>query len=244
MLAKPSGMGMRACRPGSFTATCVRTEETILSHQTLIHRALRRPVSLLVTTPVTPDALTLLRLVTGLAAAACVTRAGAPMAIGAGLFLLSALLDRADGELARQTRRFSRFGFRFDLISDCIATSLIFIGLGFGAASSLPLGLSSQPLAGPMLGLSGAVSTVLTFGQLAMEPPNAGTRSRSPVIRNFDPDDAILVVPIAIWCGGCGGCGWILLACGVLTPLAAIGVGLSRLMRRRRLVPVKLSEQV
>lgn len=162
------------------------------------------------------------------------------MAIGAGLFLLSALLDRADGELARQTRRFSRFGFRFDLISDCIATSLIFIGLGFGAASSLPLEIGSQPMAGPLLGFSGAVSTILTFGQLAMEPPDDG-RPRSPIIRKFDPDDAMLIVPIAIWCGGSG---WILLACGVLTPLGAIGVALSRLVERRRLVPVKLSERV
>jgi len=163
------------------------------------------------------------------------------MAIGAGLFFLSALLDRADGELARLTRRFSRFGFRFDLISDCIATSMIFIGLGFGAASSLPLDFGSQPLAGPLLGLSGAVSTVLTFGQLAMEPPQAGRRPPSPVIRNFDPDDAMLVVPLAIWCGGSG---WILLACGVLTPLAAIGVCISRLVQRRRLVLVKQVERV
>lgn len=192
-------------------------------------------------TPVTPDALTLLRLATGLAAAVCATQAGAPMMVGAGLFLLYALLDRADGELARQSRRFSQFGFRFDLISDCIATSLIFIGLGFGAASALPLDLGLQPLAGPVLGLSGAVSTVLTFGQLAMDPPHAGTRQRSPVIRNFDPDDAMLVVPVAIWCGGSG---WILLACGVLTPLAAIGVGLSRLIQRRRLILVKMTEQV
>lgn len=161
------------------------------------------------------------------------------MAIGAGLFLLSALLDRADGELARQTRRFSRFGFRFDLVSDCIATALIFIGLGFGAASSLPLGLGAQPLAGPILGLSGAVSTILTFGQLAREPPRGG-QSRAPVIRNFDPDDAMLLVPIAIWCGEAG---WILLACGVLTPLAAVGVALSRLAQQRRLVSVKLTEQ-
>lgn len=163
------------------------------------------------------------------------------MAIGAGLFLLSALLDRADGELARQTRRFSRFGFRFDLVSDCIATSMIFIGLGFGAASALPLDLAQQPLAGPLLGLSGAVSTVLTFGQLSIEPPSTGRRPRAPVIRNFDPDDAMLLVPIGIWCGGSG---WILLACGVLTPLAAIGVGLSRLVQQRRLVLVKIAERV
>lgn len=241
MLAKPSGMAIRACRQGSFTATYVRTKETILSHQTLIHRAVRRPVGLLARTSVTPDALTMLRLATGLAAAVFVTRAGAPMAIGAGLFLLSAMLDRADGELARKTGRFSQFGFRFDLVSDCIATSMIFIGLGFGAASSLPLNLGLQPLAGPLLGLSGAISTVLTFGQLAMEPPDAGTRPRSPVIRNFDPDDAMLLVPIAIWCGGSG---WILLACGVLTPLAAIGVGLSRLVQQRRLVLVKMAERV
>ncbi len=36
--------------------------------------------------------------------------------------------------------------------------------------------------------------------------------------RLFDPDDALLLVPVVVWCGGAS---WILLANGVLTPVAA-----------------------
>ena len=70
-----------------------------MSHNTWIHRGVRvvlvEPLS---RTPVTPNHLTTLRMVTALAASACL--AVGPefwRFVGAGLFLASALLDRADG---------------------------------------------------------------------------------------------------------------------------------------------------
>ncbi|WP_419728194.1 CDP-alcohol phosphatidyltransferase family protein [Lichenicola sp.] len=181
---------------------------------------MRPPVALLVDTRITPDALTMLRLATGLAAALCFAHAGVLLEVGAGLFLLSALLDRADGELARQSRRFSRFGPRFDLVSDCVATMAIFAGLGIGVRSMLPLPSEWQPIAGPLLGLSAAVSVGLTFTELSRSPPTGR------VSRPFDPDDMMLLVPPVIWCGGAG---WILLASGLLTPLALLCVMTGRL---------------
>ena len=153
------------------------------------------------------------------------------MALGAGLFLVSTLLDRADGELARQTGRFSRIGSRFDLISDCVSTMAIFVGLGVGATAGLPIEPMLQPGVGLLLGIVGAISTALVFAQLNMLPPTLGGTGVMPG-RRFDPDDAMLVVPVAIWCGGAS---WILLASGVLTPLAAILVSAIRLLRRDRL---------
>ncbi len=94
------------------------------------------------------------RLLTALLAALCFLHTGRLMAAGAGLFLLSALPDRADGELARRSRRFSRIGRHLDLAADCIAAMSIFIGLGIGIGSGLPL----LPRAYLGLGLSGAFS--------------------------------------------------------------------------------------
>lgn len=53
--------------------------------------------------------------------------------VGAGLFIFSALLDRADGVLARLTGRFSKMGHRLDLIADFGADALTFIAMGIGA---------------------------------------------------------------------------------------------------------------
>lgn len=208
---------------------CKRPELS-LSHDTLLHRVLRPSIGLLAGTRVSPDSLTALRLLTGLGAALCLATGSAwAMGTGAGLFLLSTLLDRADGELARQSGQFSRIGPGFDLASDCIATMAIFIGLGIGAASVLPLAVELQPAAGLLLGLSGAVSTVVLFVQLNAGDEAAG---QDEISRRFDPDDMMLLVPLAIWCGGAG---WILIACGVLTPLAAIFVSFERAMRRARI---------
>lgn len=154
------------------------------------------------------------------------------MALGAGLFLVSTLLDRADGELARRTGRFSRIGSRFDLIADCVSTMAVFVGLGIGAAAGLPIEPMLQPGVGLLLGIVAAVSTALLFAQLNMLPLSGSGSVGVMPRRRFDPDDAMLVVPFAIWCGGAS---WILLASGVLTPLAAILVSAIRLLRRDRL---------
>lgn len=206
-----------------------------MSHHTLLHRAVRPLIRPLAGSRITPDTLTGARLATGLAAAACFAGGGPLMAPGAALFLVSTLLDRADGELARQSRRSSRIGARFDLVSDCLSTMAVFLGLGIGAAASLPLDPSLQPWIGPVLGLSGAVFTVVLFAQLHLLPHASGDGAGRPA-RRFDPDDAMLLVPIVVWCGGAS---WILLAAGVLTPLAALLVTAIRLTRPLKLAGAK-----
>ena len=51
--------------------------------------------------------------------------------------LVSLLLDRADGELARQTGRSSLGGYRYDLVCDCIGNIVAFIGLGIGLRAAM-----------------------------------------------------------------------------------------------------------
>ena len=82
----------------------------------LLARPLIRP---LIGTPVRPNHLTALRLLTGVGACVCLglgTHAG--MWWGGWLWLLSAFLDRADGELARLGNLMSEAGHRFDYLAD------------------------------------------------------------------------------------------------------------------------------
>ena len=96
-----------------------------MSHNTWIHRIARVGVRPLVGTPVTPNHLTTLRLVTGLAAAGAFAT-GIPewRAWGGVIFVVSMFLDRADGELARLGGKTSPWGHKFDLVSDAVCNAL------------------------------------------------------------------------------------------------------------------------
>ena len=191
-----------------------------MSHDTILHRLVRPAVGRLVGTRVSPDLLTGLRLATGLGAAGCFADPeDRARAIGAGLFLVSMLLDRADGELARQSLRFSRYGGRLDMAADCTATMAAFVGLGLGATPAW-----IAPRTGLWLGVLAAVSTAALFAQISVQPRETGTVPAS-MPGWFDPDDLMLLVPVAIWCGGAS---WVLLASAALTPIAALLLAVRR----------------
>lgn len=97
-------------------------------------RALARALS---RTPVHPNHVTLLALVPAALSGLAASRGHAASALAAlGLFYFWAVLDHADGELARLTGRTSAFGRRLDDICDNIASALILMGVFTGALSS------------------------------------------------------------------------------------------------------------
>ncbi len=169
----------------------------------------------------TPDQVTALRFATALAAGAAFAAGGDRwVAIGAALFALSALLDRADGELARQTRQFSRRGHRYDLAADCAADVVAFIGLGIGAADGA-LGGSAL-----MLGvLAGAGITAMFWQVNAKRPATLPQYADADGRVLADPDDSILIVPLLLWCFGAE---LVLWAAGIVAPLAAIWMAVAR----------------
>jgi hypothetical protein len=185
-----------------------------MSHDTIVHRIVRPAVRTLAKTPVTPDHLTILRFATGLVSAAAFVLGGRRwIDIGAAVFLLSALLDRADGELARQTNRFSRHGHRYDLLADWSAGAAAFIGLGVGARFG-PLGPAA-----PLLGVLAATGvTVLFYGINVRQvtPPRYAADGGRVLV---DPDDAMFAVPPLLWCFGASA---VLLPSGILAPLLAL----------------------
>lgn len=169
-----------------------------MSHDTWIHRIAHAVVARpLATTSVSPNQLTTARLATGLASAAAIGT-GLPLwqDIGAGIFVVSMILDRADGDLARLTGKTSAAGHRYDLIADGVANAVIFFGLGFGLRDGA-FGLLAIPM-GLAAGI--AVAAILRMAMWAEE--HKGARAAElPAFAGFDVDDLMVLVPLAVWFG-------------------------------------------
>jgi archaetidylinositol phosphate synthase len=190
----------------------------------LLARPLIRP---LLGTAVRPNHLTTLRLLTGIAA--CIafvpgTRAG--MWWGGALWLVSAFLDRADGELARIGNMMSPEGHRYDYYSDVGVNTLFFICIGFGLRHSW---LGSWAIAlGLLSGTSMLLVSVFSEWLEARSPP--GTKAYSGRW-GFDPDDALYLLGPLAWLG------WlspVLLGAALGTTVMMIITGV-RLLRLRQL---------
>ena len=167
-----------------------------MSHDTWAHRIVRPLVRRLVNTSVTPNQLTTARLLTAIAASLLLASGSHPSAdVAAAIFVVSFFLDRADGDLARQSGKTSRWGHRFDLWSDYSANILVFVGIGVGLQDG-PLGTAALPL-----GLLAGCAIALIFWLVSFVERAEGA-AVFPTAGGFDPDDAMLVVPLAIWLNG------------------------------------------
>ncbi len=152
----------------------------------------------LVKTPVTPNHLTTLRLATGLAAAAALAVGASPWQhVGAAIFVVSLVLDRADGELARLAGKTTPWGHTYDLIADAAADALVFVGLGVGLRESA-LGLWAIPMG---MAAGGAVAAIFWL-IMRIEAVEGERAAELPSVAGFDVDDSILIVPVAVWLGG------------------------------------------
>ncbi|WNJ98772.1 CDP-alcohol phosphatidyltransferase family protein [Thalassospiraceae bacterium LMO-JJ14] len=169
-----------------------------MSHNTWIHKIARATiVRPLAKTPVTPNQVTTVRILAGVGAAVCLAYGKVEWSnYGAILFILSMLLDRADGDLARMTGRTSPGGHTYDLFADAFCNALIFVGLGIGLRES-GFGLWAIPM-GILAG--GAVATILML-VIRIERLQGARAAEIGGIFGFDPDDAMLFVPIAVLLG-------------------------------------------
>lgn len=169
----------------------------------------------LVGTRVTPNQVTTARLGVGIAAAVAVAVDRAPWPdVGAGLFVVSMILDRADGELARLSGKTTPGGHTYDLVADAISNALIFIALGIGlrdgflASWAVPLGFLA----------SGAVAAVFWLA-MRIEAERGARAAELKSFAGFDLDDALIVVPIAIWLNWSG---YLLIAAAVGAPVFTV----------------------
>jgi phosphatidylglycerophosphate synthase len=182
-------------------------------------------VRLMIGTRIRPNHLTTLRLLFGLGACICLalgTREGAIW--GGSLWLVSAFLDRADGELARLGQLTSKAGHVYDYYSDFACNALFFVAVGIGLRASwlghwaIPLGLVS----GVCLLLASQLSVWIEQRSPPGEKAIAGRWG-------FDPDDGLYLMAPLAWLG------WlspVLVGTAIATSIIAVITA----MRLRRMV--------
>lgn len=177
-----------------------------MSNQTWTHGMARFCVRPLVGTGVTPNHLTTLRLLTGVLGCACLALVpflDARRALvfwGGLLWVLSAFLDRADGELARIGGMMSPGGHRYDYLVDNGVNCLFFLCIG--------IGLTGATLFGHPLGAwPAAIGLVTSAALFACNWMSERYEERVPGLRTFEgawgfhPDDALYLLGPAAWCG-------------------------------------------
>ena len=185
---------------------------------------MRVAVRPLAETWVTPNQVTTLRLATGLAAAGLFAVGGDYWPhVGGAVFVLSVVLDRADGELARLGGKTTPWGHTYDLIADAACNAAALVGVGIGLHAGF-LGV----WAGPMGLLAGAAVAFILWAVMRVEELDGARAAELPAVGGFDVDDAVLFIPLTIWLGGSVP---LLIAATVCAPAAAVYF-LWRLVRR------------
>lgn len=162
---------------------------------TWAHIPARWLVRPLVGTGVTASHVTWARIATGVAACAALAL-GTPAGIwlGGGLWLVSTLLDRADGELARLTGTSSEAGRRLDFYADAVVNPLFFLAAGFAlqggwlGAWAIPLGVLSYV----------AVFACVWWSEVLERRQGGATRVYGGRW-GFDPDDALYLLGPLAW---------------------------------------------
>ncbi|HEY4341116.1 MAG TPA: CDP-alcohol phosphatidyltransferase family protein [Steroidobacteraceae bacterium] len=180
----------------------------------------RRLVTPLKDSWVTPNHLTTVRLIVGLAGAlAFMPGTWGWTNLAALLVILSNFLDHTDGELARISGKTSRIGHLYDLASDALVTILLFCCIGIGvaatAARAMPFGVPPA-----LMGtVAGAAVALIFYLRMRIEEllGKAGTQQSS--LAGFETEDVLYLLPLVTLFGGLTP---FLLAASVGAPLFAL----------------------
>ena len=166
--------------------------QRVISHSDspIIDRYIIRKISgfitgLLVKTSVTPNQVTIISLILGIASAAFFSHGAHTYTIIAGLFyFISTVFDQCDGEVARYKQMTSDFGKTFDIIVDSIVNATITIGITIAIYKTNGSGLSI--IAG-LLAMTGIVISLLLTTYFSHENNNnTGTKEMLDRLNNKD----------------------------------------------------------
>ena len=190
-------------------------------------RLARRLVTPLVDTPVTPNHLTTLRLLIGVAGAYYLSLGAFWLCtLGALLIALSNFVDHTDGELARISGKSSKIGHFYDLASDALVTVLLFLGLGFYVGVHHPSLIVPAEWLG---GIAGVAVALIFFLRMRIES-----------MAGFETEDVLYLLPVVTLLNGMTP---FLLAAAIGAPLFAawVAVDYQRVVRRmsKRIGPGK-----
>ncbi|MBB42853.1 MAG: hypothetical protein CMM44_03710 [Rhodospirillaceae bacterium] len=109
------------------------------------------------------------------------------------ILTISLLLDRADGEFARQTGRTSKFGHKYDLVADGVSNAALFAGIGYGMPSNSLGGYAME------VGMAAGIA-ILGTEFLVMRAHDTGIKNTKDIgnFYGFDPDDGMFLVPVVL----------------------------------------------
>src|SRR5882757_3048075 len=139
----PGSAGVVPCAAGSGVGPDVElgsymNEKKIEPPRPWDAQLARRLIMPLVHTRVTPNHLTTVRLLVGVAGIVFFMPGTYLWSnVGALLFVLSNFLDHTDGELARVSGKTSRAGHIYDLVSDALIHVLLFAAIGVGVGGNV-----------------------------------------------------------------------------------------------------------
>ena len=197
----------------------------------------RRLVTPLKDSWVTPNHLTTVRLIVGLAGALAFTPGTWGWTnLGALLVILSNFLDHTDGELARISGKTSRIGHLYDLASDALVTILLFYCIGIGVAASGTRTMAFGVPAALLGSVAGAAVALIFYLRMRIEEllGKAGTRQSS--LAGFETEDVLYLLPLVTLFGGLTP---FLLAAGIGAPLFALLVVVDYIRVTRRAAAAK-----
>jgi phosphatidylglycerophosphate synthase len=195
-------------------------------------RLARRLVAPLIHSWVTPNHLTTLRLVVGLAAAAAFIPGSYGWSnLAALLLVLSNFLDHTDGELARMSGKTSRIGHLYDLASDAAVTILLFVAIGVGLVGKPGIDLIFAPAA--LGGVAGTAIALIFFLRLRIEELHGKTATQQASLGGFETEDVLYLFPLATLSNALAP---MLLVASICAPVYAIWVVIDyqRALRRDR----------
>ncbi|HEV7357353.1 MAG TPA: CDP-alcohol phosphatidyltransferase family protein [Steroidobacteraceae bacterium] len=195
-------------------------------------RLARRLVMPLIHSWVTPNHLTTLRLVVGLAAAAAFIPGSYVWSnLAALLLIVSNFLDHTDGELARMSGKTSRIGHIYDLASDAVVTILLFIAIGIGVSARPGVELGLPPA---ILGLVAGTAVALIFYlRMRIEELLGKAATQQATLGGFETEDVLYLFPLATLSNALVPT---LITAAICAPLFAVWVVIDyqRLLRRDR----------
>lgn len=160
-------------------------------------RVLVRP---LVSTPVTPNQITIATILLALAGAGLLATGNHVAAnYGAGLFVLARFLDHFDGELARQKNMQSRLGYYLDYMSGALSYAALYLGTGIGLRHT---GLGDWSIVLGGLGASAAIIAMfLNLGIDRAAKLQDGEATGYPGLAGFELEDGIYMIAPVTWLG-------------------------------------------
>jgi phosphatidylglycerophosphate synthase len=182
-------------------------------------RLARRLVTPLIGTPITPNHLTTLRLLIGIAGAYYLSVGSFwSCSLGALLIALSNFVDHTDGELARISGQSSKIGHFYDLACDSVVTVLLFVGLGFYVKVHHPAMIVSAEWLG---GIAGVAVALIFFLRMRIESMAGKSGTKQASMAGFETEDVLYLLPVVTLLNGMTP---FLVAASIGAPLFAVWV--------------------